>query len=289
MLCIYHVADHDGKGSGAIVKRVYPEAELMGLNHDMEIPYTEIEKHDKIIVCDYALPVDYMFELNKTKDLTWIDHHASVIKEYDEKMATGQYQPIKGSRVSGTAAIVLTWKYFFPDKPVPEGVVLLGLNDVFDLRDKRVRPFEYAIQSMGVNRPEDEIWSEIFDGKLDIPSVVEKGEAILSWIRVRNYRLARSIAFESEVNGLKCICANMPQGYSDFFDSLDNVEKYDVRINFFMNKKNLWNLSFYTYKDNVNVSELAASMGGGGHVKAAGASKLQELPEFLRKGLKRIG
>ena len=57
----------------------------------------------------------------------------------------------------------------------------------------------------------------------------------------------------------------------------------------FMNKKNLWNLSFYTYKDNVNVSELAASMGGGGHVKAAGASNLPELPEFLRKGLRKLG
>lgn len=25
MLCIYHIADHDGKGSGAVVKSVYPE------------------------------------------------------------------------------------------------------------------------------------------------------------------------------------------------------------------------------------------------------------------------
>ena len=39
MLCIYHIADHDGKGSAAIVKSKFPEIELMGLNHDMEIPY----------------------------------------------------------------------------------------------------------------------------------------------------------------------------------------------------------------------------------------------------------
>ena len=47
MLCIYHIADHDGKGSAAIVKSVYPETELLGLNHDMEIPYDEILKHYK--------------------------------------------------------------------------------------------------------------------------------------------------------------------------------------------------------------------------------------------------
>ena len=38
MLCIYHIADHDGKGSGAVVKSVYPQIELLGLNHDMENP-----------------------------------------------------------------------------------------------------------------------------------------------------------------------------------------------------------------------------------------------------------
>lgn len=285
MLCIYHVADHDGKGSAAVVKRFYNDVEFIGLNHDMEIPYEEIEKHNQIIVCDYALPVDYMFELSKTRDFTWIDHHASVIKEYDEKMQTGQYEPIKGIRRSGTAAIVLTWQYFYPDIEVPEGVKLLGLNDVFDLRDKRVRSFEFAFQSMGINRPQDEIWVKLFNNELDIASVVEKGDAILSWIKIRNYRLVRSIAFESEINGLKCICANMPQGYSDFFDSLDNVLDYDIRINFFMNKKNTWNLSLYTYKEGVDVAAIATSMGGGGHTKAAGVSSLKELPEFLRKGI----
>lgn len=283
MLCIYHVADHDGKGSAAIVKNLFPETELLGLNHDMEIPYDEISKHDKIVVCDIALPVDFMFELSKNIDFTWIDHHMSVIKEYDEKMATGQYQPIKGLRRIGTAAIVLTWEYFHPGEDVPEGVKLLGLNDIFDLKDPRVRPFEYAFQSMGVNRPQDQVWQKLLANTLDIDEMVEKGQAILSWIKVRNYRLVRSMAFESEYKGYKCICANMPQGYSEFFDSLENLHEYDVMINFFMNKHNTWNLSFYSDKDAVDVSAIAAEFGGGGHLHAAGASKLKELPDFLKK------
>ena len=107
MLCIYHIADHDGKGSGAVVKSVYPEIELMGLNHDMEIPYEEIARHDKIVVCDFALPVDFMFELSETKDFTWIDHHASVIDKYEEELAKGR-KPIKGLRKVGQAAIELS-------------------------------------------------------------------------------------------------------------------------------------------------------------------------------------
>ena len=48
-----------------------------------------------------------------------------------------------------------------------------------------------------------------------------------------------------------------------------------------MNGKNSWNLSFYTAKDNVDVSKIAATFGGGSHKKAAGASGLKLLPEFL--------
>lgn len=285
MLCIYHIADHDGKGSAAIVRSVFPDAEFMGLNHDMEIPYDEIRKHDKIVVCDISLPLDFMFELNESKDFTWIDHHISVISEYEKAVQNGKPE-LKGLRRVGTAAICLTWEYFYPDKEMPEGIRLIGLNDIFDLRDKRVRPFEYAVQSMGVNRPQDKVWEDLIQNKTDIPSVVAKGEAILSWIKIRNYRLVRSLAFESSYQGYRCICANMPQGYSEFFDSLPNIKEYDVMVNFYMNKKNFWNLSFYTAKENVDVSKIAASFGGGGHKKAAGASSLKKLPDFLLQGIK---
>lgn len=289
MLCIYHIADHDGKGSAGIVRSRYPTAEFLGLNHDMAIPYDEIRKHEQIIVCDFALPLNFMFELAQSKDFTWIDHHISVIKEYDELMKTGQYPELKGLRRSGTAALMLTWEYFYPDREAPLGLKLLGLNDIFDLRDDRVRPFEYAIQSLGVNRPTDEIWQKLINDEVDIEATVEKGRAILSWIKIRNYRLVRSMSFESNVAGYKCICANMAQGYSEFYDSLENLDEYEVMVNFYKNSKNAWNLTFYTAKEYVDVSKIATSFGGGGHRAAAGASNLQKLPEFLEYGQRRPG
>lgn len=284
MLCIYHIADHDGKGSGAVIKSVYPEVKLLGLNHDMEIPYDEIETHEKIFVCDFALPIPYMFDLAERKELTWIDHHASVIDQYDAEIAKGR-KPISGLRRVGQAAIELCWEYFYPNKEVPLGITLLGKNDIFDLRDPRVRPFEFAMQSFGVNSPDDEIWTKLFAGELNVDEMVEEGERILGWINVRNYRLVRSMAFESKIDGLKCICANMPQGYSSFYDSLPNRDDYDVMINFYMNRHCKWNLSFYSSKKDVDVSKIAAKFGGGGHRGAAGASSLDELPDFLRKAV----
>ena len=285
MLCIYHIADHDGKGSAAIVKSIYPEIEFLGINHDMEIPYDTINRHNKIIICDYCLPLDYMNELNQSKDLTWIDHHISSITEYEKRVEQGMSE-IKGLRRDGTAAIVLTWEYYYPHKPVPLGIQLLGLNDIYDLSDERVRPFEYAMQSAGVNRPTDEIWQTLIDNTMNIYEMVAKGNAILSYIKIRNYRLVRGISFTSEYKGHRCICANMPQGKSEFFDSLENLNRFDFMVNFFMNKHNCWNLSFYSYK-NFDVSKVAAEFGGGGHFHAAGASGLKELPEFLKKHLQK--
>ena len=281
MLCIYHLSDHDGKGSAAIVGRKFKNVEFYGLNHDGDYPYDLIKKHDEIVICDIALPLEMMFELNETKDLTWIDHHISMIDAYEKAIIAG-HKEIKGIRRNGTAAIMLTWEYFFPNEPVPEGVKLLALNDIFDLRDKRVRPFEYAFQSMGVNKPTDGNWKDLLEGRLNIDEMVKKGEAILSYIKNRNHRLCKAMSFESEYMGYKCICANMAQGYSEFFDGLKNIRDYDFMCNFFMNGKNLWNLSFYTAKENVDVAEIAATFGGGGHQKAAGASALKELPAFLK-------
>ncbi len=281
MLCIYHLADHDGKGSAAIVGRKFKGVEFFGLNHDGEVPQDLLDKHNEIIICDISLPLDVMFRLNENKDLTWIDHHVSMIDAYEKEIKENNRKEIKGIRRNGTAAIMLTWEYFFPEEEAPEGVKLLALNDLFDLHDPRVRPFEYAFQSLGVNKPTDRTWKDLFAGKLDVNEMVKKGEAILSYIKNRNHRLCKAMSFDSTYMGYKCICANMPQGYSEFYDGVKNIKDYDFMCNFFMNGKNAWNLSFYTAKDDVDVSKIAATFGGGGHKKAAGASGLKKLPEFL--------
>ena len=74
----------------------------------------------------------------------------------------------------------------------------------------------------------------------------------------------------------------MPQGYSEFYDGIKDIKKYKFMCNFFLSSKNTWNLSFYTAREDVDVSKIAAEFGGGGHKKASGASGLKELPDFLK-------
>ncbi|MBQ8750473.1 MAG: hypothetical protein IJZ30_02415 [Alphaproteobacteria bacterium] len=286
MLCIYHAADHDGKGSAAIVKYANPDCYLIGFNYDCEIPYEEIDKHEDIVICDISFPMEYMFKLHETKNLIWIDHHASAIDAYNKYLERAGGLGIKGNRDTSFAAIELTWQYFFPTKEVPLGIKLLALNDLFDLRDKRVRPFEFAFQSLGINRPYERVWKDLIENKIDIPLMVEKGKAILSYIKHRDYRLARNMTFEGKYENLRFIAANMAQAGSDFFESLDNIDSYDFMVSFSLNKRSKWNLSFRTTKDNVDVSKIAVALGGGGHPKASGASGLDNLPDFLCHNIK---
>lgn len=97
--------------------------------------------------------------------------------------------------------MVLCWECYYPDRPVPEGVKLLGLNDVFDLRDPRVRPFEFAFQSLGTNKPDDEIWVKLFNNELDIAAIVEKGEAILSWIKCATSVWCAALPLRAKLTG----------------------------------------------------------------------------------------
>lgn len=287
MLCIYHSADHDGKGSAAIVKYVHKDCELLGFSYDQEIPYDEINKHQDIVICDISFPMDFMFKMHKEKNLVWIDHHASAIDAYDAYMKEhNEGLGIKGLRAVGNAAIELTWQYFIPDKDVPLGVKLLALNDLFDLKDKRVRPFEFAFLSLGVNRPYEKVWRDLFEGNIDIDLMVEKGNAILSYIKNRDYRLARNMTFEGTYKNLRFLAANMARAGSDFFESLDNVKNYHFMVSFALNKRNKWNLSLRTTRDDVDVSLIAGTLGGGGHKKAAGVSGLDELPVWLRENVK---
>ena len=88
MLCIYRYCrlTMTAKGSGAAVKSAHPQIELLGLNHGIwEILLSRNSKSAMIWwwCAILPLPMKYMFELSNRLIFNWIDHHASVIEEYE--------------------------------------------------------------------------------------------------------------------------------------------------------------------------------------------------------------
>src|SRR3989304_3771440 len=55
------------------------------------------------------------------RQFVWIDHHKPSLEQLGPAMAA-----VPGEREDGTAACVLTWRTFFPGRPVPRAGPLIG-------------------------------------------------------------------------------------------------------------------------------------------------------------------
>jgi len=87
---------------------------------------------------------------------------------------------------------------------------------------------------------------------------------------------AKSNVFEIDFEGLKVIACNKRDKGSLLFESLENIEDYDIMMSFqYCGKSKLWEFSIYSTKPDVNCSEIAKKYGGGGHPGAAGFSQVK--------------
>ena len=136
---IFHEVDLDGWMSGAIVKKwwnempemksAYDTIDFIGYNYGQQVP--DLKDYDRVIMCDISFPKEEMEKLfdRLEGNFVWIDHHISAINmmfsEGERSIHPLGLQDVKFS------ACELTWKYFFPEKPMPELVRLLGRYDCF--------------------------------------------------------------------------------------------------------------------------------------------------------------
>lgn len=290
-IAIYHSADLDGICSGAIAKfALAGEVELIGYDYGEEFPWDRITPEHTVYMMDVSLgsAEDMQRMKNSCKEFIWIDHHQSAILMVEEAGLE-----LNGVQGLGKSGCELTWDWFFfiqrYDRPPakyenmdpPRAVTLLGRYDVWDHSDPETLPFQFAMRAevSGVNDP---IWTKFFSKlwgykELYIP-IIEKGEAILEHIRSENNKYASICAFQAQMNFfvedewivLKCIAINRALTNSQMFDSVWDPEKYEAMVTFYLNNRGQWRVSLYTDRDDIDVSVLAKSKGGGGHKKAAG-------------------
>jgi oligoribonuclease NrnB/cAMP/cGMP phosphodiesterase (DHH superfamily) len=292
--CIYHSADLDGKASAAIVLKKYPNAILVPYDYG---DYLSVLKFagSRVIMVDVSLqPFRAMVNLAKICDLTWIDHHKTAIEEFRDYLEHTTECGNNGVSVEsafpgeivlkvGMAACELTWRWAFPDTPIPLAIHHLGRHDVWDHSDPYTLLFQYGMQ-LQPSDPEDPAWGVLFEGDGEmtdiIASVMQAGDTVQQVHKNQNKKLCRMTAFESDFEGLKCICANSPHRSSSFFDSVWDAEKYDAMLMFYWDTNGTWTVSLYSDKEDIDVGAVAKRRGGGGHKGAAGF-QAGVLPEEL--------
>lgn len=276
MICIYHSRDLDGFTSGAIVLRKYPDAKMIGFDYGQKLPMDRIPAGEPIIMIDVSLPMAEMEELAKHSgfQLTWIDHHASAIKDFKEYVGEGE-SFCTAVLHDGIAACEGGWRHLFPHEAMPEAIELLGAYDTWRNKDverweDKIMPFQYGMRLI-CNSPERfPTWLMFSLQNLD--EIIKSGKDVLKYQEMIDEMACKNRAFEHTFEGYKAICLNGGPFNSNTFKSVYDPDKHDLMMPFAWDGKQ-WTVSLYTTKD-IDCSALAKTRGGGGHKKASGFQTL---------------
>ena len=289
MKAFYHSADLDGHCSGTLIKMAYPGCKMIGINYGDGFPWENIKKDEKVFMVDFSLqPFDKLVKLHSLLggNLVWIDHHKSAIEE--EQKYYFETDKIPGLRHNGIGACRLVWDYLKQEghfyiedfqnisHDTPTFIKLLAEYDVWNHTDPRTLSFQYGMRQIKDTSPDNqEFWCSLFNIE-EVHKITENGGIILDYQMSENKKYTDACAFETELDGVRCIAINKMLTNSQMFDSVWDEEKYDAMLTFGF-RKGQWTVSLYSTKEDIDVSEIAKNRGGGGHKGAAGF-QCRELP-----------
>lgn len=137
VLVVFHRVDPDGYTSAAIVKMVYPDADLLGWNYKDPLP--NVDEYDLVILVDVTLNEngDYTWMHKNKHKMIWIDHHFAAIDAVNDDNITGIHPRRKDvKKKDEVGACIYTWRHFFGNAPIPKHVLYCGVYDVFNKTDK---------------------------------------------------------------------------------------------------------------------------------------------------------
>jgi oligoribonuclease NrnB/cAMP/cGMP phosphodiesterase (DHH superfamily) len=276
-ICFHH-NDPDGHASGAIVRYALGDAVTLiesDYNGTSIIPWDLVEQAEQVIVTDFSFPVADMQCLAEGRELVWIDHHKSALAEF-----AGIADHWPGIRDVSEAACVLTWRYFFPHRPVPKAVILVGDRDTWRWAEKDTGPFNESLHSRDHHANNAAFWKPLLE---DDPSTLEKMIEEGVWLReIKLRKVERTMkarSFEVRFEGYRTLAVNT-RGSGD----VGNYGRdcgYEI-VYAYVDEMRVEGLTTVVtlYSNQVDVSVVAKRYGGGGHAGAAGFSFLRGATPF---------
>ena len=274
---LYH-NDLDGIASAAIMWRALGGDEsaeetidCIPVNYHQPFPADAIQEGQQVYILDYSLPVEDMEVLltkikfdcgEDDRKVVWIDHHKSSIEGYPD---------LPGKRDTSKAACELVWEYCHPKLDIPRGIKYVGDRDTWKWAyGDETKYFYNGMQLIfDVNNPKSVTWDMIIDDEGGFLSrLMREGEVIENYKINENEKLVKTWAYEVEFEGYICLALNA----SNTIDRLSNTmlkREYPIAILWTFNGET-YTVSFYTTKEDIDLSEIAKIYCGGGHRKSAG-------------------
>ncbi|MGL0941549.1 DHHA1 domain-containing protein [Vibrio vulnificus] len=261
-ICIYHANCCDGMGAAWVVHQALNEnadVEFIAASYQGELPDV---KDAHVIIVDFSFKQDQMHELaSEAASILVIDHHKTAQAELIPLIESGVIQGVFDMTQSGA---MLTWNHFFPGQEPPALIRHIQDRDLWKFELPGTREIQAALYSYPM---ELDVWDKLME--LDVQQLYQEGVAI-DRAHLKNVRgLVEYCVFESFIAGYTVPTLNcnymfasdagniMAEGvpFSATYQETDGYRKYSLRS---------------VPNGGIDVAEVAAKFGGGGHRHAAG-------------------
>lgn len=251
---LYHKSCLDGFGAAwAAWKRLGDDADYIPVQYGQQVP--DLGNVKRLTIVDFAYPRTTLEELAKTMHVTVLDHH----KTWEEEL---KGLPFATFDMNHSGAI-LSWNYFHPNTPPPKLLLHVEDRDIWkwELAGSKeitaaldVYPFQFDTWDMLTNCL-DQLAMEGATLLRYRARLVDQAMKPI-WADVAGYwvPVVNTTVLQSEVGNQLCKENPDAKFSASYFDSL--VDGHRV-----------WSLRSV---GDFDVSEVAKSMGGGGHRNAAG-------------------
>jgi oligoribonuclease NrnB/cAMP/cGMP phosphodiesterase (DHH superfamily) len=198
----------------------------------------------------------------KTKmGVIWCDHHRTA-EAYGYDVAG-----LRDFSEKGLCGAELAWTCFFPGKPIPYWLTLLGDYNSWRMRwPEECLPFYEGLKLWNQSPlGEGNVWDCLFQESHVWQKIIEEGKTAAKYRNMYCSELRNAFGFVTEIGGQKAYALNAYRFGSQAFGSM--MKEYPVCIAFIYDGKQF---TVSLYSETVDVSEIAKQFGGGGHKGAAG-------------------
>lgn len=267
-VCFYHAGCPDGFGAVWSVRRSWgSEGRYISRSHDDPLPLEELE--DALVAfVDISPSNEALVELAEVAShIVVLDHHVSAQLRYDSDLPTVNRIEEDGHEIHYNldhSGAILAWQYFHPDEAAPALLEYVEDQDLWNWKLVGSEEINAAIASY----PRDfETWDALAQRSTE--ELMREGEPI---VRANRMEVQRAIARPESlfIGNHRVEAVNATVNRSQIGHELAKRQTFDrawgcvYRISGATVHATLYSIG------DVNVSVIAADLGGGGHRNAAG-------------------